>query len=125
LGDIRYWANRDRVILADAALHADDARTTKRLKEFEANRQSAVKEWQDYMATYLTEEEQGLAKAAGSAVSTYVDGGLKPVAQALAQHHYQDAAGLLDTAVSPSSPAMQEASDKLIALQARVAGEVF
>ncbi len=125
LGDIRYLASRDRVILADAAAHADDARTAKRLKEFEANRTAATNVWRDYLATYLTDDEQVLAKASATTMKPYVEAGLRPVAQALAGHRYPEAVGLLDSAVSSSSPPMQEALDKLIGLQVRVAAQVF
>jgi methyl-accepting chemotaxis protein-1 (serine sensor receptor) len=125
LGEIRYRANRDRVILADAAVRGDDAQTARRLKEFDANRHVAHKQWHDYMATYLTDEEHVLADASAAAMATYVDRGLKPVAQALAEHRYADARGLIDSGVSPASPPMQESLDRLIALQVRVAASVF
>ena len=125
LGEIRYLAARDRIILADAAVHNNPQLTSKRLGEFAKNRQEAARLWTEYMATYLTPEEAVLAKAFATESDRYVNEALVPVAQALQAANHEQARGLIDGKVSPLSPPMQVALDQLIELQVRVAKATF
>ncbi|MFG6489377.1 methyl-accepting chemotaxis protein [Roseateles sp. BYS78W] len=125
LGDIRYLATRDRVILNDAAQAEDAARTEKRLAEFDANRATAKARWVDYMATFLTPEEALLAKKQVGDMQAYVDDGLRPAAEALRRHDYAASRELLGGAVSRLSPPTEKSLESLLALQVRVAKETY
>ncbi|MEO6280524.1 methyl-accepting chemotaxis protein [Roseateles sp.] len=125
LGDIRYLAARDRIILNDAADSADAAKTQKRLTEFDKNRAKAQVEWTAYLATTLTPKEAALAKLQQAAMQTYVSDGLMPAAEALRRSDYTAAHRVLDTQVSALSPAAQESLDALLDLQIDVARQTY
>ena len=125
LGDIRYFAARDRVILADAAYSEDAGKTQKRLAEFQKNRTEAARAWDEYMATYLTPDEAKLAKQQVTDMAKYVDDGLLPTAEALRRGDYAGAKSMLNGPVSKLSPAAQESLQGLLDLQIRVAKETY
>ncbi|PTT75590.1 hypothetical protein DBR42_28615, partial [Pelomonas sp. HMWF004] len=125
LGDIRYLATRDRVILAEAAHSGDATQAAQRLEEFSKNRAQANTTWAAYMATYLTPEEAVLAKKHLAEMGAYVDQGLMATAEALRRADYDGARTLLDTKVSTLSPAAQDSLNALLDLQVRVAKETY
>ena len=125
LSEIRYLAARDRIILADAATHADAKLTAKRLAEFNKNRPRAAHQWNDYLATTLTPEEAAMAKVFTTESERYVVEGLEAVAKALEAQNYEQARALIDSKISPLSPPMQLSLDKLIDLQVSVAKETY
>ncbi|MBL8279811.1 MAG: MCP four helix bundle domain-containing protein [Pelomonas sp.] len=125
LGDIRFLAARDRIILNDAAQSEDAARAEKRLAEYERNRAKAKARWTEYMATYLTPEEALLAKQQVAEMATYVNEGLQPAADALRRQDYATARGLLANQVSKLSPAALDSLQALLDLQVRVAKETY
>ena len=125
LGDIRYLAARDRVILNDAAQSEDATKAAKRVAEFDKNRVEAKSNWDKYMATYLTPEEAVLAKQQFADMAAYVDNGLVPTAEALRKQDYAAARQLLAGPVSKLSPAAQESLQALLDLQVRVAKETY
>lgn len=125
LGDIRYLAARDRVILSDAAFAEDAGKTAKRLAEFDKNRAEAVRNWDLYMATYLTPEGAVLAKKQVADMATFVNEGLQAVAEALRREDYAAARKLVNGPVSKLSPAAQESLQALLDLQVRVAKETY
>ncbi|RZL36604.1 MAG: methyl-accepting chemotaxis protein [Rubrivivax sp.] len=125
LGDIRYLAARDRVILADAAHSGDVNQTAKRLAEFDKNRALANATWASYLATYLTPDEAVLARRHAADMDAYVAGGLLPAAAALRRADYGEALTLLNNQVSTLSPAAQDSLRALLDLQVRVAKETY
>jgi len=125
LGEIRYLAERDRVILADAAYSEDAAKTQKRLAEFDKNRAEATRQWDAYMATYLTPEEAELAKQQRADMDTFLQQGLQAAADALRREDYAAARDLMTGAVSKLSPAAQKSLQALLNLQVRVAKETY
>jgi methyl-accepting chemotaxis protein-1 (serine sensor receptor) len=125
LGEIRYLAARDRVILNDAADNPTPAKTEKRLAEFERNRAKAREEWKAYLATYLTPDEARLAKQQEADMRAYVDGGLVPTADALRRQDFDAARQTLVNQVSKLSPAAQDSLEKLLNLQVDVARQVY
>ncbi|MBS0446866.1 MAG: MCP four helix bundle domain-containing protein [Proteobacteria bacterium] len=125
LSDIRYLAARDRIILVDAAQHKDAARTEKWLIEFDKGRKLSSDQWKAYKATYLTPEEQALARDFEPAMERYVDEGLDEAAKALRENRHDDAFSVVDNKISPLYSAAQDALQKLIDLQVRVAKETF
>jgi methyl-accepting chemotaxis protein-1 (serine sensor receptor) len=123
LGEMRYLATRDRVLLMDAL--SEPAKMTRRLEEFDKNRDRAAQEWRAYMATYLTPEEAVLAKQHAADMRAYVDQGLVPAADALRRNDLEAAKALLEGPVSKLSPAAQASLAALLDLQVRVASDVY
>ncbi|MFO1330829.1 MAG: methyl-accepting chemotaxis protein [Rubrivivax sp.] len=121
LGQVRYLGTRDRVILVDAISKASAELTARRLKEFDANRELAAREWKAYAATYMTDEEKGLAKVAVEAQTAFVEQALVPTARALRDGQYDEARALLDKKISALNPAFSDALDNLLDLQVREA----
>jgi len=125
LGEIRYLATRDRVILNDAADNPTPAKTEKRLAEFDRNRAKAREEWKAYMATYLTPEEAKIAKRQEADMQAYVNDGLVPAAEALRKQDFDTARRILVNQVSKLSPAAQDSIAELLDLQVTVAKAVY
>ncbi len=125
LGEIRYLAAHDRVILADAVDTPTPAKTARQLKEFDANRAKAQGDWQAYMATSLDAEELEAARRQQAAMQSYVDRGLMPAAEALRREDYDTARQLLVDPVGKLSPAAQETLDALMELQVSTAKDVY
>ncbi len=125
LGAVNYLLARNRIVLMDAIMQARPEVAAKRLQQYRENTARADKEWRAYLATYLTEEEKGLAAAVGTAMKALVEGGFEPTAAALAAARWSDAAQLLQDRISPLNPALVDAMDKLAALQVRVAADEY
>jgi methyl-accepting chemotaxis protein len=84
-----------------------------------------AKEWGDYMATYLTDEEKGLAVQFQKDRDNLLEKGFKPVAAALKAGNMEEASRLMDDVVTPAYRPVRAGIDALIALQVRVAKEEF
>ena len=125
LGTVRYLAAHDRIILTDAAFHADAERSRRSLEEYTRNRATSAQEWKDYRETYLTPDEARLAATLQTTMDAYVGQALVPLASALEAGHYDDARAILDTRFSQFSPPMQDALDKLVDLQVTVARDTY
>ncbi len=125
LGDIRYLATRDRIVLMDAVQAEDPAHTEKRLQEFDKNRAEAKATWDAYLGTYLTPEETALARQQAADMAPYVNEGLIPTADALRRQDYSSARQLLAGPVSKRSPAAQHSLQALLDLQVRVAKATY
>jgi methyl-accepting chemotaxis protein-1 (serine sensor receptor) len=125
LGEIRYLAERDRLLLADAATSADAATVTARLAEFDRNRARSQAEWDAYMATYLTPEETQLAHAQRNAMQALLTQGLAPAADALRRQQPEAARELLAGPVATLAPAMRSSLDALLDLQVSVARQTY
>jgi methyl-accepting chemotaxis protein-1 (serine sensor receptor) len=125
LGEIRHLAERDRLLLADAANSADAATVTARLAEFDRNRARSQAEWDAYMATYLTPEETQLAHAQRNAMQALLTQGLAPAADALRRQQPEAARELLAGPVATLAPAMRSSLDALLDLQVSVARQTY
>jgi methyl-accepting chemotaxis protein len=84
-----------------------------------------AKEWGDYMATYLTDEEKGLAEQFQKDRDNLLEKGFKPMAAALKAGNLPEANRLIDTVVTPAYRPVRSGMDALIALQVRVAKQEF
>ena len=83
LGQIDYLLQRNRVLVMDMMLRPDPANIANRDKEFRGNLVTIGKQWDAYMATYLTPEESELAKNFAQAKDAYLEKGLIPADDAI------------------------------------------
>ncbi|MFG6465991.1 methyl-accepting chemotaxis protein [Roseateles sp. BYS87W] len=126
LAAIRHVLLRNRILLSDAAERGDAAHTDKRLSEYASNWTLADHEWRDYMATYLTPEEAGIAKTHEAALKAYREQGMTPVADALRQHDHDTARQLAHERLGGErAMATLDSLRDLIDLQVRVAKATY
>ena len=81
--------------------------------------------WKDYAAKPLGAEEQALAHAFAEANATYLDKGLIPASAALVADKYDDGSELYITQIRPNALKVQDAIERLVALQINVAAAEF
>ena len=125
LGEIRYLATRDRVILVDAMQAAKPEVVARRAKEYRENRARSAATWKEYLATYLTDEEKVLAARVDNTLQVLVGSGLEPMLVAMEGGNFSEAAEVLRTKVSPLNPAFSDSIGALIALQVREAEKAY
>lgn len=87
----------------------------------EANIAKITKDWDEYMATYLTAEEAGIAKKFAEARGKYVSEGLKPAVAALRSANMQESQRLSSKVLPALYAPAKEQIDALIQLQLDVA----
>ncbi|HWR88287.1 MAG TPA: methyl-accepting chemotaxis protein, partial [Acidiferrobacterales bacterium] len=81
--------------------------------------------WNEYMATYLTEEEKGLAEKWHADRARFVQEGLQPAVAALRTGRVDEMSRIVTQSVEPLYPAVKAGADVLIDLQLRVAKEEY
>ncbi|QIP04627.2 methyl-accepting chemotaxis protein [Bradyrhizobium symbiodeficiens] len=86
-----------------------------------ANLDKVGKVWSEYMATYLTPEEKGVADAFTPKRMNYVEKGLKPALSLLSQQKYVELAAALAGPARELYDAAKAELDKLVAIQVREA----
>ena len=125
LATMRFLATRDRVLLSDAIVQAKPETTAKRLNEFGENRTRAAKAWTSFATVPWDAETKPLVAALDEAHKVFVNGSLEPTAAALRSGNYEEARALLDTKISKTNPALNEALEVLIQKQTKDAGENY
>jgi methyl-accepting chemotaxis protein-1 (serine sensor receptor) len=118
IGEVRDMMLRNQLEIAGAALDATPAR--ERATRIENNKQTISKQWEAYMATYLTPEEKTLVEAFAVVRNQFVVGAVEP---ALVAIKAGDRAALQRIATETAPPlyhAVEKALDKLVALQLEV-----
>ena len=125
LGQIDYLLQRNRVLVMDMMLRPDPANIANRDKEFRGNLVTIGKQWDAYMATYLTPEESELAKNFAQAKDAYLEKGLIPADDAIVGGKLDVAQTLYLEKLSPLAPASQEGIRKLIQLQLDVSKQEY
>src|SRR3989344_200865 len=121
LAEISHLTQRNRVLLMDPGtsnLQASHAALT-------ANVERIHTLWTAYSGKALGSEEQGLAQAFADANATYLDKGLIPAASAKAAGKYDDGSELYINQIRPNAAKVQDAIEKLVALQINVAAAEF
>ncbi|MCS3762377.1 methyl-accepting chemotaxis protein [Bradyrhizobium centrosematis] len=86
-----------------------------------ANLEKVGKAWGDYMATYLTPEEKGVADSFTPKRVKYVEQGLKPALSLAAERKYEELAAVLAGQARELYEAAKADLDKLVAIQAKEA----
>ncbi len=79
--------------------------------------------WEAYMASYLTEEEKGLAEKWRVDRARFVQEGLKPAVAALRAGQVDEASQIITRFVGPLYPPVKTGAATLVSLQLRVAQE--
>jgi aerotaxis receptor len=79
------------------------------------------KTWAEYMATYLTPEEKGVADSFASMRKNYVESAVRPALALLADRKYDEAAVLLAGKASEAFASAKQDLDKLVAIQVKEA----
>jgi aerotaxis receptor len=85
------------------------------------NIDSISKVWAEYMATYLTPEEKGVADTFAPKRKNYVDNAIKPALALLADRKYDEAGALLAGKASELFASAKQDLDKLVAIQVKEA----
>ncbi|TFV35443.1 PAS domain S-box protein [Bradyrhizobium frederickii] len=86
-----------------------------------ANVEKVGKAWADYMATYLTPEEKGVADSFTPKRMNYVEQGLKPALSLSAERKYEELATLLAGRARELYQAAKADLDRLVAIQVKEA----
>lgn len=81
--------------------------------------------WQQFMATFLTDEERRLADSFALSRGRYVNEGLRPVAAAISSGEFGQANTLFFNTLYPAFEAAIQDADRLLALQLAVAAQEF
>ena len=121
LGQIQSLMMTNAYLVSAATLDASPEVVTQLTASVEANIGTITKGWDEYMATFLTPEEAGIAKKFAEARGRYVKEGLRPALAALRSADMQES-HRLSTKVLPAlyAPAKEQV-DALIQLQLDVA----
>jgi methyl-accepting chemotaxis protein len=125
LGQIRALSMNNRLYLSMMLDDPASAETRTRLATIESNTTEIGKLWKSYMATYLTDEEVKLAASAAATRERYDGEGFKPAVVAVAAGDVAGAKLLVGSKVRTLGPVMDEAFDKLVALQLAEAKKSF
>ena len=104
-----------------AMMNPSPEATPKRVAAIEANIESITKTWAEYMATYLTPDEEKLAKQFAESRGRFVKEGVKPMVAALKANAQTQARNIMDTAVTPLFDPASKDMQALIELQVNVA----
>jgi methyl-accepting chemotaxis protein-1 (serine sensor receptor) len=119
IGEVRKLMLSNQLEIASAALDPNSAR--ERATRIDNNKQAITKQWDAYMATYLTPEEKQLVEAFATVRGRFVGGAIDP---ALAAIRSGDRAALQRIAGETAPPlydAVEKTLDKLVQLQLDVA----
>jgi aerotaxis receptor len=91
----------------------------------DANIQAISKIWAEYMATYLTPEEKGVAASFAPKRKDYVENGIRPGLALIADRKYDELGVLLAGKAHDLFTAAKEDMDKLVAIQVKEAKAEF
>jgi methyl-accepting chemotaxis protein len=114
---------RNRIAIANGIIQPEHMADY--LVEIEGNQTEINKQWDAYMATYLTEEEKGLAARFQEARSRFVEEGVKPAMVAMRAQNAEVIKQVLTRNVQPLYESMRVVLDDLIKLQEREANNLY
>ncbi|MCU7374128.1 methyl-accepting chemotaxis protein [Paucibacter sp. O1-1] len=121
LGNIRYHLMVNRAAISTALLQPNATNTQTALETVAKSKAAIDKDWQSYMATYLTPEEERHAKALASARETYVAQALLPMTELLRAGNHAQAQELLASSEGPLFGPLLKQVDALLRVQLDVA----
>jgi methyl-accepting chemotaxis protein len=125
LAEISHLTQRNRMLVMDMLMDPGTSNLQARHAEITANVQRLRAAWAGYTGKALGEAEQALASAFAEANGLYLDQGLLPAAQALFEGKYDDGSELYIAQIRPQAAKVQQAIDRLVALQVEVAADEF
>ena len=125
LAEISHLTQRNRVLVMDMLMDPGTSNLQASHAALTANVERIHTLWTAYSGKVLVAEEQGLAQAFADANATYLDKGLIPAASALVAGKYDDGSELYINQIRPNAAKVQDAIEKLVALQINVAAAEF
>src|SRR3989344_3035654 len=125
LAEISHLTQRNRVLVMDMLMDPGTSNLQASHAALTANVERIHTLWTAYSGKALGSEEQGLAQAFADANATYLDKGLIPAASALVAGKYDDGSELYINQIRPNAAKVQDAIEKLVALQINVAAAEF
>ncbi|WP_296507744.1 methyl-accepting chemotaxis protein [Rhodoferax sp.] len=125
LGEVARLLQRNRNLLADFFVPPGITDRQERLAEFDANLLQLMETWQAYQATYLTPEEQTLARGFLPVYNSLRVEGLQAVRDALGRGDLDTGARLYQEKVKPLMPAAMAVLAQLDQIQYRVSKEEY
>ena len=125
LAEISHLTQRNRVLVMDMLMDPGTSNLQASHAALTANVERIHALWTAYSGKALGAEEQGLAQAFADANATYLDKGLIPAASALVAGKYDDGSELYINQIRPNAAKVQDAIEKLVALQINVAAAEF
>ncbi len=125
LGDVRDMLLRNQQAIAVAVLNptAEEART--QLQRIQGNADAITKQWDAYMATYLTPEEKGLAAEFIDVRGKFLAGAIKPAMEALRSGDLKTAQRVSVEIAPVLYAKVDSVLEKLVALQVREAKALY
>jgi methyl-accepting chemotaxis protein len=123
LNDIARKNLRNRIAIANTLISPEDA--SKYRSEIAENRAHIAKQWDAYMATYLTDEEKVLAKRFDETRQQFVEQGIKPAIAAMESNDMIALRKAVFEHIRPLYEPMKSALDELIALQEREGQKMY
>ena len=125
LAEISHLTQRNRVLVMDMLMDPGTSNLEASHAALRANVERIQALWKDYAAKPLGAEEQALAQAFANANATYLDKGLIPASAALVAGKYDDGSELYITQIRPNALKVQDAIERLVALQINLAAAEF
>lgn len=121
LGEIGSLLQENEFLVAKALLLGDSSTFTETAKQIEDNEARVTKLWQAYMATYLTPEEEKLAKSFEADLKVFTPQTIDAIAAALRAGDAETSKALLLKSNEVLFPSLKKGSEALMQLQIRVA----
>jgi methyl-accepting chemotaxis protein len=125
LGEIKALQLSNRLALNIAMVTPTPRNISERTAQVEANIVAIGKTWDGYMATYLTPEEENLAKGFTEHRKKFVQDALLPTVAALRANDLKEAQRLTVEKVRPLAAPMEQGIDALVQLQLDEAKKEF
>jgi methyl-accepting chemotaxis protein len=117
LGEIKLLTMSNRFQIASAIATPTPEQTAESIAQIDANIAKLNKEWDAYIATTLTVEEERLTKVFISDRKAFVEEGLRPAQAALRSNDVKEASRLLTDKLKPLFVPLRKSMDELAQLQ--------
>jgi methyl-accepting chemotaxis protein-1 (serine sensor receptor) len=121
LSEVERLTSRNRIVLMDAMQRPERSNIEQRVAELDKNLAAADKTWKEYLATYLTPDEEQLAKAYAPAYDAFLHEAVQPMREALLAGQADKTGELYGSKLRPLAQAAADAMGKLVQLQIDVA----
>jgi methyl-accepting chemotaxis protein len=115
----------NRLAIANSIIDPSDESIQKYMSDMDSNIEVITRNWDAYMATYLTPEEKKLADKFAEDRKKFVIEGLRPAQAALRKHEIKLAESIVVNKVRPLYAPVREGINALIKLQLDVAKEEY